>query len=366
MAGLFPPQTRDWALPSEAPLTPAAAERLAREAAVQSFANAGRALGRDWGRVLDGTQVRRWAEALGRSAVRRRGREVVELERGVRPAAPANGPALLVVEVDGGRVQERDEDPDTNSRWHEDKVCTVTTYLPGDGRPAEDGGRPPRPLVTTHVATMGKTGAFGRLCRVEAERRGLRQAAQVLALGDAGNWIDPLLAREFRGYARIVDWRHAQEHLWDVARAACADGGGGGGADPAAVAAMAEPLEALLWDGRVADVIARVAAESQRAGPPRDDDGKEHPRRVLAQNVGYFTTHGPHMDYPEYRRRGWPIGSGVVESGVKQFNRRVKGSDQFWNEDGVEPILAVRGLWLSQDERWDAYWLSRPAYEKPT
>ena len=364
MAALFPPQNRDWALPSEAPLTPRAAERLGREAAVQSFADAGRALGRDWGRPLDGTQVRRWAQALGRSAVRRRDREVADLERGARPAAPANEPALLVIELDGGRVQERDADPDTLSRWHEDKVCTVTTYLPGDGRPAEDGGRPPEPLVTTHVATMGKTGPFGRLCRVEAERRGLRQAAQVLAVADAGNWIDPLLEREFRGYARVVDWRHAQEHLWDCARAACATAAGPG-ADPAAVAAVAEPLEALLWDGRVADVVARLAAASQAAGPPRDEDGDDHPRRVLARNVGYFTAHGPHMDYPAYRRRGWPIGSGVVEAGVKQFNKRVKGTDQFWNEDGVEPILALRGLWLSQDDRWDAYWLSRPAYEKP-
>jgi hypothetical protein len=64
-----------------------------------------------------------------------------------------------------------------------------------------------------------------------------------------------------------------------------------------------------------------------------------------------------------YRRRGWPIGSGVVESGVKQFNKRVKGSDPFWNEPTLEPILALRGLWLSQDQRWDNYWSNRTAYQ---
>ena len=35
-AALFPPQHRDWALPAEAALTPRAAERVARESAVQS------------------------------------------------------------------------------------------------------------------------------------------------------------------------------------------------------------------------------------------------------------------------------------------------------------------------------------------
>jgi hypothetical protein len=57
------------------------------------------------------------------------------------------------------------------------------------------------------------------MARVEAERRGYRQAGTVIAMGDGGNWIDPLLGREFRVRARIVDWYHAGEHLWDCARA---------------------------------------------------------------------------------------------------------------------------------------------------
>ena len=60
----------------------------------------------------------------------------------------------------------------------------------------------------------------------------------------------------------------------------------------------------------------------------------------------------------------WPIGSGVTESGVKQFNKRVKGTDQFWNESGVEAILALRAQWLSQDDRWNRYWTTRPAHQQ--
>ena len=81
-------------------------------------------------------------------------------------------------------------------------------------------------------------------------------------------------------------------------------------------------------------------------------------------DVGYFQTHRHHMDYPTYRRKGWPIGSGVTESAVKLFNKRVKGTEQFWNVPGVETILALRGLWLSQDGRWQTYWNTRPAYSK--
>ena len=102
----------------------------------------------------------------------------------------------------------------------------------------------------------------------------------------------------------------------------------------------------------------------EKPRPPGERDGPDHPRRVLANNVGYFQKHRNHMDYPTYRRKGWPIGSGVTESAVKQFNKRVKGTDQFWNEPGVEAILALRALWISQDDRWNRYWATRPAHQK--
>ena len=66
MTGLFPPQARDWGLPMAMSLSPKAAARVAREAAVQRFDPAARALNEDWGTQYDGRQVQRWAEA-GRS-----------------------------------------------------------------------------------------------------------------------------------------------------------------------------------------------------------------------------------------------------------------------------------------------------------
>jgi hypothetical protein len=332
-------------------LTPRAAQRLAREAATQSFDKAAAALEEDWGTPLDGKQIQRWSETLGRAIVQARESEVQAHEQGCRPECPPNPPTLLVIGMDGGRVQSREVNPETQSRWREDKVLTVTSYLPGDGTP----DKPPQPLVTTYVATMEKTEAFGKMVHVEAERRGLRQAEKVLVLGDAGNWIDPLSRREQLYDSRIVDYYHAAEHLYEAARAAA-------GRDSPQGTALAEQLKTWLWDGEVDKVIAGLREHAAKVGPPQAGDGSEHPRRVLANTVGYFQKHRHHMDYATYRRKGWPIGSGVTEAGVKQFNKRVKGTDQFWNERGVESILALRALWLSQDDRWNRYWNTRPAY----
>jgi len=323
---------------------------VARETAVQKFDPAAKALSIDWGFPIACRQAQRWAQHLGDVLVTRRDREVKAYKKGQRPCGPKNEPALLVVGLDGGRVQGKDKDAESGSRWREDKVATLTSYLPGDGK--EKG---PEKLVTTTVATMRDAAAFGPMVRVEAERRGVRQAAVILAICDGGNWIDPLLEKHFGLLVRIIDWCHASEHLWTCAKAAYGPG------TPQA-AQHAELWEAWLWDGKVQRVIATLQSESTRLGQPQTSDAPEHPRRILAQNVGYFTRHQNHMRYPEYRARGWPIGSGVTEAAVKQFNKRVKGTEQFWNEETVEPILMLRAAWISQDERWDKYWNNRPAY----
>jgi hypothetical protein len=320
---------------------------------MQSFDQAALALNEDWGTHLDGKQVQRWAEALGQTVTSERDRQVQAFEQGMRPEGPANPPALLVIGMDGGRVQTREKQEETASRWREDKVCAITSYLPGDGTPEH----PPKALVTTYVATMGDTQAFGRLVRLEAERRGLRQAETVVVMGDAGNWIDPLNERERLADQRVVDYYHASEHLHEAGRVAM-------GRDSPKATALAEQWEEHLWNGRREAVIGLLAEQAERLGRPRESDGPDHPRRVLASSVGYFQAHQRHMDYPTYRAKGWPIGSGVAESGVKLFNKRVKGTEQFWNPPQVESILSLRALWLSQDGRWSRYWNNRAAYPR--
>jgi hypothetical protein len=345
----------------EADLSPHAAERINREAAQKSFEESAKSVAIDWHleQPQDRKQVERWVEAIGQRMVQQRQAEVQAYKRGRRPEVKeskslANAPPLLVIGLDGGRWQSREKDPQTGSRWREDKICTVTSYIPGDGKEGPEA-RKPQKLVTTHVGTTADCRDFGPLARVEAERRGIRSAAEVIVLGDCGNWIDPIQEQYFGCHARIADYDHAVEHLWDAARAVL-------GADSPKVPALARRLEGYLYGGRVDKVIKYLQAESAKLGPPTDSDGEHHPRQVLASNAGYFRRNRGHMNYPEYRAKGWPIGSGNTEAGVKQFNKRVKGTEQFWSESGVEAVLALRGLWISQDDRWARFWASRPAY----
>ena len=332
-------------------MSPHAAQRMARESATQPFDSAAKAINLDWGTNYDGKQMQRIGEALGRTLVGKREAERRACERGERPRGPANDPALLVIEMDGGRVQSREKNAETGSRWREDKVLAISSYVPGAaGVSGEKEQREPEKVLTTYLATMADADAFGRLARVEAERRGIRQARQAIQIGDGASWIDTQHQQQFFRCPRIVDYYHAAEHLHESARAAC-------GAEESAAQALADQMKGDLYEGRIEQVIATLRTQAQRLGPPREADPPQHPRRVLARDVGYFQKHAAHMDYPAYRAQGWPIGSGVIESGVKLMGKRVKGSEQFWNESGAEAILALRALWLSEDARWDNYWL---------
>jgi hypothetical protein len=47
-------------------------------------------------------------------------------------------------------------------------------------------------------------------------------------------------------------------------------------------------LEALLWDGKVQQVIHELSVEAAKLGPPIESDAPAHPHKVLVTNVGYL------------------------------------------------------------------------------
>ena len=72
----------------------------------------------------------------------------------------------------------------------------------------------------------------------------------------------------------------------------------------------------------------------------------------LTETVTYLSNNQERMDFPSYRCRGLPVRSCAVESLIKEFNYRVKGTEKFWNApDGTEPILQMRAAVLSDDKR---------------
>ena len=102
----------------------------------------------------------------------------------------------------------------------------------------------------------------------------------------------------------------------------------------------------LIWQGDVAEVIEHLATLQHVHGPAPADVTSD-PRHHVDRALTYFRNNAAHMHYPDYRRQGLPLTSVHVESTVKHINRRVKGTENFWERHCSEAILQLCADYLS-------------------
>ena len=77
-------------------------------------------------------------------------------------------------------------------------------------------------------------------------------------------------------------------------------------------------------------------------------------KRDVSQFATYFERHKRRMQYLEFREEGLPIGSGTVESGVKQFKQRLTGTGMRWHLDNANRMIILRSAILGHD--FDDLW----------
>ncbi|MDP9312179.1 MAG: hypothetical protein M3R24_15055 [Chloroflexota bacterium] len=172
-------------------------------------------------------------------------------------------------------------------------------------------------------------------------RRGAT-TTEVVVIGDGAHWLWELAALHFPEATQILDWFHATEYIWNAATAIW------GETQPARKVWAEQQLQAV-WDGHVAAVL----AELQR-----------HPGAGAAVGVAqtYFTNQQGRMNYPAYRARGLPIGSGTIERGCKQLvSARLKQAGMIWQAAGAirdQPHHVMRhssGLIVAEEPIVDLY-----------
>lgn len=212
-------------------------------------------------------------------------------------------------------------------------------------------------LVRTAVAGMGDSEAFGWQAAAEVHRRGLDRAGRKACVcdGEHYNWSIFQMHLEPAGFVGILDFLHLLVYLYAAARAVA----GKGAERTLAAWERYERWLRMAWAGKAAELLRELTEAAEKLGPPPKDIDERDPRRVVADAVTYVTNNQGRMDYPRYRKLGLPTSSAPVESLIKQFNRRVKGSEKFWLKGGAEAVLQVRAAYLSEDGRADRYW-SRP------
>ena len=180
----------------------------------------------------------------------------------------------------------------------------------------------------------------------ETIRRCGRQLPEIVYVTDAGKvetayWKDTLRKFFVDGkrikIIRVVDYYHASERLTKIADAL------NFGNDKSKRQAWLERTRTMLLEpgghGRVLRSIVKMRGLYGYTHWASDDAEKAEK---------YLRRYDRFMDYATMKEKGYPIGSGVVESACKQIvSERMKLSGMRWHRDGAQRAMTLRCILLS-------------------
>jgi hypothetical protein len=212
--------------------------------------------------------------------------------------------------------------------------CVFTqTTVDDEGRPIRDPGS------TTYTGGIETAEDFGTRIYTEAWRRGWEWATVRIVIGDGAIWIWNLADLHFPGAIQIVDLYHAREHLWAVAAVLFPN-------DSARQKRWMMTSQHLLDNGQTERLVKRLR---------KIESANSDLVLKLSLEAEYFERNAQRMRYPEFRKLGLFVGSGVIEAGCRTvIGSRLKQSGMFWTVRGANAIIALRCCLLNG--RFENYW----------
>jgi hypothetical protein len=192
----------------------------------------------------------------------------------------------------------------------------------------------------SYFSRLSDSSRFAEQAVLELHRRGIESAQRVGAVVDGAEWCQSFIDYHYTEAVRILDHPHAAEYITKIGQTTTADG-------PLLSTAECTRLRQDLKHKGATGVLCELRALLQ-AHPEQEQ---------AAKALGYLEKRQEQMRYDEFGAEGWPVGSGMVESGNKLVvEDRLKGSGMHWVEQNVNPMLALRNAWCN--ERWEESWSS--------
>jgi hypothetical protein len=302
------------------------------EAAAQDAAN--------WDCPVDDSVIHTLVQRLGAKAEGQTQERLKQAPREREPQRQASELALLMLDGWFARFRGpgwgKKKTDKERVEWHEIKNGVFYVHEQA-GRTA--GGRG---VITgkTVVRTQGDATDLGQRLHWEALQGGLARAKDTLVLGDGIPWIWNLKANRWPEARELLDFWHGSQHLWSLGRA-CNQ--------------MDEP-KSQRWVQKRIDRLCGGQEQSVLKEISKLKASRSQSGQVVRKEKNYFAGQAKRMNYKEIADRGWPIGSGPVESSCRQDQRRFKGPGQSWTHEGFANLSALDQA--RRNHHWDELWPS--------
>jgi hypothetical protein len=332
------PLRERWDLSAHQQLSPALEDKLGYFATVTGSYEAAAKLAAKMGCPVEDSTIQALVQRLGAKA---EAQTQARLEKAPEEKHPARAPTpLAVLMLDGFQVRFRGagwgkrKTGQPRVEWHEAKLGVFYRHE------RAVGGARGQLLEKVVVGWQGEGLELGRRLHWEAQRGGLGRAKAVLAVADGAPWIWNVVTDRWGQAQQLLDFYHASQHLWSLGEALHPK-------DEVARRAWVEARLHRLRHGSEKAVLREIGALPRWRG----ETGK-----VIRREANYFAEHAGRMNYETLAQRGWPVGSGAVESGCRSRQCRRKRPGQFWTRPGLRHLDALEEA--RDNGHWDELWLT--------
>lgn len=223
-------------------------------------------------------------------------------------------------------------------------------YNPQPRQPDDDVLSKPCDEVR-YLAGLYSLADLGEQMRRQAAQVGMNAADVWIALTDGGGGLEEFLDVHFPRAVKILDFHHVTGHLADFAKVFRS------GAEAERLLAAWCHILKQAGGAQMIKVIERLDRKKMTAAVQEAQD----------ELLNYLRNHGGRMDYPRYRKNGWQIGSGAIESACKTVvNQRLCLGGMRWGEEGSDAVAHLRALYRSDPNQREAFWAKRSLRKLPT
>ena len=331
-------------------VTPLVWSTIAKYGAIASSFEAACTTLIDWGINISLKRIERLTYQFGQIGINLRQSKIESLKNNNLTQYNTLQGQRVVIAVDGGRskirINQTDDKNEKTNRygfdgiWVEPKLLTIYV-VDEQGKKIKN-----HEIPITNDGTYHGHKPFLEILEMYLVSLGINQAKQVLLIADGAEWIwlhiPPLLKRlgcPNETY-ELYDFYHVTEHLQTFADAA-----------------FSKEQERKDWFKNARKTLKKRGALTLIKKMNKfiaEASGERCTTMTQQRDYLLRAYREGRLNYPEIIEKKLPIGSGAIESLIRQVvNLRIKGNSKFWLKNNAEIMLHLRCQWIAGS--WDAF-----------
>jgi hypothetical protein len=303
---------------------------------VPSFSNAKDLLSKICGIEISISNIQKIAEYAGKKVYERQKEAANKAYNKPEKATPYlldkdKSKSILYLSTDGSAVNTRVQD-ENGSTWKEMKLGIV--FSDKDIRKQKKHTYIDK---KEYVAYLGSVDEFKKHLFEAAARAGYGKTEKVVILGDGAKWIWNMCEELFHDAVCILDLYHLKENIFEHAKALFPN-------NKKKYTKWAKLVSYYIETDQIKKALKKI----------NDSPLPDTARKNIVDLSGYIENNISRINYLEYRKCGYYVGSGMIESGNKVVvQKRLKQAGMRWSKEGAQYIVTLRAKYESN--RWKMF-----------